>query len=168
MHISLAMGLKIICLHCPVVAFNLKISNFVPPLTHRISWLFDPEKLPTTAVETFVGEERVRLRRCIGEIVRNLKNVKNVYKCITVYSDEEPPGGEWWRWIIYTELFVILFNLLNPVLSTCNCACTWSSIFALCLHYLVFPGYINPHLQRTIKSSMRDRSCTERFCPGMK
>lgn len=74
------------------MAFNLKISNFVPPLTHRISWLFDPEKLPTTAVETFVGEERVRLRRCIGEVVRNMKNVKNVYKCITMYSDEEPPA----------------------------------------------------------------------------
>lgn len=76
-----------ICLHCPVVAFNLKISNFVPPLTHRISWLFDPEKLPTTAVETFVGEDRVRLRRCIGKDVRKVKNAKNVYKCITVHSD---------------------------------------------------------------------------------
>lgn len=79
-----------------------------------------------------------------------------------------PPGGEWWRWLFCPPLFAILFNLVDPIdiYLLRVLVCTWTSIFALSLRCLVFPGHVNTHLPHTVSSFFLDRPGTKQFCPG--
>jgi len=51
-----------------VLELSFRISNFVLPLTTRISCPFVPENEPTTAVLIAEGGESVRLRRCMVKV----------------------------------------------------------------------------------------------------
>jgi len=51
-----------------VLELSFNISNFVLPLTTKISCPFVPENEPTTAALIAVGGERVRLRRCMMKV----------------------------------------------------------------------------------------------------